>query len=717
VTFQQLGGGGKRMHGSQDAFIEIDKVKIEDAAGHSLVTNLSPLLSLGDVIANKIVIGLQRYCSSYNSLATAKCLRTVLNMLGSYFKTHPADLITQSSLYSFLFDFRVEWYTSNTITQRLDTRNSSWDVFIAFVNHLIYEGTLPRVVVPPGQPKLHRRDIIVNNTLFAQIKPKMVDNSYINSLVPISLERTDTEYLTELEIHFINARDIFLSCAQREISVIKHDMLKGKELIESVNYSELTRIVNSTLDTKYPYRIYRDSNDLLCHKVEPKRNVSRLISVFGPQYVNGYKNILARIKYEHDGYYATVINRRSNNTDKALINIPRTIPSTRILAAHLGLISARSIVPFFVYMLLKNPKFTVEGLADIDVEGKNGVTRFLQTAGDESTNKRMKIKKGRAKVEKTEILDAETKDVLGLLLQLTEPFRIYLKKQNDPSYNKLWLCGGYTGNERPYQISVEMIRQHFGQQAYRIDRDDGMGRSKLGVAKRSFLNSHAELKSYIKIATLSRLRTTTGLIKWFESGGDVNTVARTFGHSTKVSIDHYIPTQLQLIMNIRKIRQFQNLLIIAATADEPYMLDVSDFTSIEDLHLFLAHIFDNNTYTNELTKTLQSRMIKSTSLPTLACNNHDIEKILINISTDTLAILFLYEEHLNMLGGAASIEGMYDPNKSTPEFWHKLSIAIRTTILNEPSMRKLRPIYYEAVEKTKNIRGRLNFDRLKTSPL
>ena len=409
--------------------------------------------------------------------------------------------------------------------------------------------------------------------------------------------------------------------SRKEIKQIKAVKAKGDRLIASVDYKKLQALIGPTLNTKRPFCINTKRSQDDIESINIKAKGQHFVSLFGPYHMNGYKNTLARVRYEHDNCFPSMMNYDKNKTDPALSSLLRTIPSTRIYSAHLRLPSSRDLIPFFVILLLKNPRINVESLAKVEVYGKNGVNQIISTAGDESKNVRMKVKKGRAKCEKTALFDDESKKVFKLLLKMTLPLRKYLQKQGDENYNKLWICGGHSGSELPCVLSINMLRIHFGQKACLNEFGDICNID--GPSdKNSFLLSHEELRPYIGIASLSRLRTTSGLIEWFKTGGDAKAFSRVLGNSVSVALDHYIPKALQLLMNKRIIRRFQNLLIIAATAGEPYMLEASDFSNTENLHTFLFQMLEGDRANgNELLAELQRRLSKSDSTAVICDKN------------------------------------------------------------------------------------------------
>ena len=197
--------------------------KIKDSANNTVTIDLSDLLPIGRELSQAIVVALVKFSSPYNSLFYPKIIRTILRMLGTYYLSSPGDLTNKNTLYAFLFDFRHHWYTSESINQRLDIRNQSWDCFVLFLKYIMEQNVILTVPIPPGNPKLHNKDIIAS----IAFNERNNNDTFINSLVPISLARTDDEYLDELEIQFTTSQNTFLDCQEKKSNKLRQLKLKA----------------------------------------------------------------------------------------------------------------------------------------------------------------------------------------------------------------------------------------------------------------------------------------------------------------------------------------------------------------------------------------------------------------------------------------------------------------------------------------------------------
>ena len=98
-----------------------------------------------------------------------------------------------------------------------------------------------------------------------------------------------------------------------------------------------------------------------------------------------------------------------------------------------------------------------------------------------------------------------------------------------------------------------------------------------------------------------------GVIRWFETGSILE-MSRRLGNTRKVVLEHYLPPSLLHAWNTRIIRRFQNTLIVLAAHDEPYLLEVTDFSNIADLQHFISQlVMDYPTKTSPLAEEVHKR--------------------------------------------------------------------------------------------------------------
>jgi hypothetical protein len=153
--------------------------------------------------------------------------------------------------------------------------------------------------------------------------------------------------------------------------------------------------------------------------------------------------------------------------------------------------------------------------------------------------------------------------------------------------------------------------------------------------------------SYMKI------RNTLGVLVWFKTKS-MRAVARALGNTEKVVLQHYIPKTLLDAWNVRMIRRFQNLWLSVAAAGEDYSLEITDFSSIADLHAFLRDMLIlHGEADSPLSKLLHTRLgfLVDENLNNLNSDAH----LHIGISVVGLSALYSYQAAVIDIGLSSEI--------------------------------------------------------------
>lgn len=669
------------------------KAAYKDSRGNLHYPDLAALSSLGSILENQFVTSYNKFCSTYNSDSNGKKLRQLLKAFGRFAESRPADFSSPSQVYSTFFDFRKYWFTTDMYRLNVISRNDLWYLFLRFLEFCMLDNILPSSVLPPGDPTLFQRR--TSNEFGAQ------EAKAISSLVDIDLSRTDEAYLDALHSQLRTARDAFMSCARLEIDATRQLLQKGESILAQTSMQKLRIRINANAVSGHRYEE---------HIITGRGK--RWVNIFSSRHPDFLPNVLTYITHELHGVYDGTSRRGRSSPNPVLAFVQDGISADK-LSGYLGILTCRRAVAFFVFLLLKNPRFTVEGLLAAKVDGRHGINELISTAGENGDTIRMQVKKPRAHSTKAKLLDDESADVLRLLLRLTQPLRDHLKRTDSPDFNSLWIAVPSAGSP-PRWMTHSAMYIHFGRDVKRLD-DPTLSKYGRHMASSSFLSRHQSLHPYVRTANLRLLRVTQGLLTWFESGGDIQRVAETLGNSATVSLDHYIPRSLQLIMNRRMVRRFQNLLISAATVSEPYILEVTDFSNMDRLHAFLAQslLIDSERsgdLANSITSSLRNSGNADASITAVSLDVNTALRV--SISERNLAILFLYQEHIEKDSDIASTDLQADcATRTTPQFWIGLSRALHAILPNDRTHREYHTIYQGALMTCNELRGRILFPR------
>ncbi|AIY65748.1 hypothetical protein [Pseudoalteromonas piratica] len=661
-------------------------------------------LSIWGETGKKLVLAYNDFFSRYNGSSPYGIVRTVLLQMPDFAQQSFVDFKSEKSVTDFLYGFRTHIYTTSNLRASLPTRNNYWMAFRRYIEFAMQEKVIAKGLIPPGNKKLNNRNVTRKNQLIEKLNSdEPIDNK---TIINISLSRTDDEYLDELEQEFRAVKNAFLNAALREINEIKEQYLKGERLANEVSWSNLsTKLINADLNGK-PFH----DTDTNCK-----------LHLFRPTHPKFIQNSLCYILNKHDGLFLGYENCGLDlSPDLALQYLAtnaNVIKNTE-WDGYLGRVTSRTLVPFFVYLLVKFPNYRMYSLLNAEIESEPESSTTLTSVGEDNDVLRFTIDKARAHEEKSGYLDKESQEILNLLIDLTTPFRNKLKHDNNPKYKKLWLVvngGDSFGVPRP--MNHKSLRRTFGLNARHI-KSGKLARNDLAVANNSFLASHSALKNYIDTATINKLPPIEGILTWFDSLGDSAKAATVLGNTKKVTMDSYIPKPIQYLMNVRIIRRFQNLIICAATAGKDYMLEAVDFSTTKELHAFLADmLLGEPEGAKDAQHTLTIKQILNQKLNIHGNNAEQLEKSLdlcgktkqvkVSISIDSLAALFLYEEHIF----ANDISLSPSQDTTCPTFWRDLAKTLHRLLPEHPSNRELSYIYHQSLIRTDELRDKVTFPK------
>lgn len=152
-------------------------------------------------------------------------------------------------------------------------------------------------------------------------------------------------------------------------------------------------------------------------------------------------------------------------------------------------------------------------------------------------------------------------------IRATEPIREYMRNKGLEGWRNLFI---YTGN--PLGAPSYFKRTTNINSAFRV----------FAMEYKESLGILADQ------VTIPRIRSTKGVLVFLESM-DITAMARELGNSSETSLRNYLPDSIWDYFTTRWIRIFQNLLIVAATKDTPYMLRALNFKNAEEMDEFLRN--------------------------------------------------------------------------------------------------------------------------------
>lgn len=251
------------------------------------------------------------------------------------------------------------------------------------------------------------------------------------------------------------------------------------------------------------------------------------------------------------------------------------------LAYQLGIPTYDSLLPYQCLLVIEHPQITPYFLYNFELYNSTGQqSGFLPT----DTGFELIGYKDRRTPEHSEMkiqLTSRSARWVQEIIKITEPLRKALREKGDDTWRMLFLtCGASFFNpgrvsSRPYCLSN--LQNH------------PITRKRVTAKFEAFTPLRGDaLLEFITRITPSRVRASCGVAVYLETR-DVKKMSEALGHIrySRNVLEHYLPSPILAFFQSRWIRIFQRGMICLAMQDSPYLLQATDFLSMEELHEFL----------------------------------------------------------------------------------------------------------------------------------
>jgi hypothetical protein len=580
-------------------------------------------LTLDDV--QLIVETVHKHIMGRENSSKATYLTMFLKPLLGYFKAtgsyFPKDF---DGWQYFLLDFFRFYLTDASCTQATaNTRIKTWSGLVR--NIFVFwtaEGVLPSGLLIPRIEKSPTVEAEANQPLLGEnrAEPIAADNKQ-RLTVNINYSQNDEEYLNTVELDCQKSIEVLTRVCIHHWDALIDDRETGvglankitnvriEQAIMSSCYSEkINNEVGETFFTSSPHpqghcwavslikKWLNDGDDKECISSK-KLAASPFFS----------KEIFHGVRYSYLAHYTAMP-----------VDAFKKLRLQAQLNRFVGLLSPVDVAVACCLLTIEHPQFNSNAIQSGKVLNARGKLHLVLT--DVEGSSIFSVDKPRAGQRKHAVLTPLSQSLIRQIMEITQPIRDIMKRSGDKGWRFLFL-GVLRGNRLGV---IELISPLLA-----------------STRKYSLVNLYPELiQAGLTRGTLDfrRIRTTLGVIRWFETGS-VMEMSRKLGNSYKVVIEHYLPPTLLQAWNRRIIRRFQNTLIIIAAYDEDYLLDVTDFSTTADLQGFISQlIFEYPSGSSPLATELNSRI---NSLP--ADNiRYEIDSCVLNVRLSPISLAYLY---------------------------------------------------------------------------
>lgn len=309
------------------------------------------------------------------------------------------------------------------------------------------------------------------------------------------------------------------------------------------------------------------------------------------------------------------------------------------LNSFLQVPSANDLYPFKILLVHEYPCITQSFLDNFELYNKNGdLTGFVKLDGYYQLTG-YKDRKGANHSEMKIKLRPRDAVRIRQIIRSTQPLRDYLRAEGDDAWRQLFIqCSrGLT-----YPKKMSPTNWNTGTLEVRYQHLAGEFAEFLDLPKK-------DIEEFICRISITSLRATRAVLLYIENNSLTETAAA-LGH-TNVSPDllsSYLPEPILAFFQTRWIRAFQRGIICHAMKDSKYLLQVSNFQTMEELHQFL----ENNALKDipeamrdpEGSRNARNRTTPDNQNNKAAANDDNADRVVISVDVGILTALLSLEE-------------------------------------------------------------------------
>lgn len=383
------------------------------------------------------------------------------------------------------------------------------------------------------------------------------------------------------------------------------------------------------------YQRYQNSKKLQAEgEIVPFRGSHHMIERDNPR---ALENVIRTIRETYGGYVVC-----KHSTRKTYCHLfGQTMRAGRVVhkglipkhvSYHLGILTDYDLIIYAIYLIILHPILTEAPLLTCELFKKDGTRTGLQETDGGYKLTVFKGRKGSHQAQQDIQLTDESAAIVNQIVELTSPLREYLKKNNDDRWRRLFLfIGSKSGFGEP--------------KVFEYDSDTNAVLRTLNNSRNG--QPALTLGKVWRKLTLTRLRASVGVLVYIKTRS-IDKMSEALGNTNHVVLKHYLPEAILAFFQERWIRLFQNGIIVHALKDSRFLLEASDFSTMDEVNEFLKnHAFHNMPALEEPTFEISSDRINDAKIvkcnesasSLLSTNNENSDEILIKIEVGILTLL------------------------------------------------------------------------------
>jgi hypothetical protein len=603
----------------------------------------------------------------------------------------------------FLLDFYSFYLTSTTWSDAwVKTRLSMWQCLVQGIfEFLIRERIIPRDVRIPTANHNTLASRARDQALLGQQDVTTIEpgEEVSKILVSVDFGRTNADFLENIEQQCRQKVALIKTISLNHWNALMNDGLVGESLAAEISPSELAEAISTGGCSK---RFRGGPPTPLSSPTQPRGlqwalALTQHFLLTGNQLECISTDTLSKSRYfpahKPDCFRFEQLTNFTSMPASAFFELVSPVRFGRFA----GILSVVDVAAACCLLTIEHPQFTADSLHSAKLLNAKGQSYLLLT--DDSNRKLFSVDKPRAGSRKIVALTPLAQKIVHDVIAWTAGVRNVLKRASDKRWRYLFLGYGRGGALRKLTPYAHHLWDPLKVSLSRLYPEIRQG----GLTEGTF--------------DFRRIRTTMGVLRWFETGS-VLEMSKTLGNTTKVVLENYLPLALLHAWNSRIIRRFQNTLIVLAVSNEPYLLEVTDFTSISDLQHFLAQLLlEYPNRSSPLANELHSRFGQVTPSAS-GTHLHSCGEALLNVrlSAQSLGYLYAFSDFAVSLLSATELTQVDLQTNLQPQQFVDLARLIHHACESEEiaaSLReildvtRLREVHSQAKEKQVEIQNKL----------
>lgn len=554
----------------------------------------------------------------------------ILPFVKSYFSHIKTSKITLDNIENwdiYFLNFFRYFLTDNRHTKASnETRLNRWSTGKSFIENLKLLGMVPRnAVIPDSRIKTERSRSAKSEAQVLAGKRKY-QNGRVNQIEEKYL--IDFSYAKPEQVYFDDIKKELLSIAS-SVRLEAHDYWRkmkechtlGKSLVNLINPESLDEELGkinepkSTSPAKTPLMKFSTHEltlawFLACVKRLFLQGKIKSISLRELQNTTYFMEHL-------NNYYIDILRHTAKLTLGGIIH-PK-MPFPEIISRLLGMLSARDCAVASAILIDEDCSINPDTIGSAQYQDKDG-KEYITLLGN-SEEIILSLAKDRA-VKRFQVSAPKMSAQVVLdILASTKQIRDYLTPIKPDAGNYFFLVATKYGFGPPNNITLQI--------------KGGTGLPWYEYSKESFKRRKVGRENF----NLSAIRSTRGIIVWLETGS-VRRMAKALGNTERIVMKSYLPQWLIRKRNERNARLFQQTLILIACAGEAWLLEASDFHTLDDLELFVLSVLSSENNQSDLSAELKRLYQHTNDGVENSCRN----ALSINLSEQSLTALYTYAE-------------------------------------------------------------------------